>query len=562
MPAHDAMRPAGVQDVPMSTRHSSGAADGAILGATVHTLAERGGRAGRSSALAWRDGVLVAVGDDAAVREHVGPRTEVFDGTGATVLPGLVDTHIHPFYGTANTRGVDLRAARTIDDVRARLAQERARCGPDAWVLGHSVRYEPFHETGIRADAIADATGDAPALLRFFDGHTALATAPALALAGVAGPHEFPEFAEVVCDPDGRPTGALLENGAMRLVRDVVPDWSEAERLDAFARTLRALAAVGLTGAQVMLGDPALLDVCRALEARGELPVRLLMPMHMEPGVEDDAVDAALAVAGERGRRWRTGNAKFFLDGVIDSGTAWLVEPGPGGVNAEPFWPDLERYRELVRRFTGAGFACVTHAVGDGAVRGALDAYEASGPPRRGMHRVEHIETLVDSDLPRFAALRVAAGMQPLHLEGLDEPGTPSAWLERLSPGRAERGFRTGDLVRSGAVVALGSDWSVADYDPRVGMAWAMLRRRPGAPDHVPYLPEQALDAATTLRGYTVAAAQVAGEEAEAGRLATGLRADITVLGADPLATAPDDLPHVPVRLTVTDGEVVHRAAD
>ena len=129
------------------------------------------------------------------------------------------------------------------------------------------------------------------------------------------------------------------------------------------------------------------------------------------------------------------------------------------------------------------------------------------------MHRVEHIETLVDADLPRFAAQAVAASMQPLHMEGLDDPATPSSWVDGLSAGRYERGFRAGDLARAGAVLPLGSDWFVADFDPRVGIAWAQLRRAPGRPDHVPYLPAQALDAETALRGYTIAAARVAGDE-------------------------------------------------
>ena len=541
---------------------SPGPADGAILGATIRTLDPQRPAA---TAAAWRDGTLIAVGDDAAVREHVGPATDVLDGAGTTVVPGLVDTHIHPFHGTEATRGVDLREARTIDDVRRLLAAERARCGTGgdgAWVLGHSVRYEPFHQSGIRADLIADVVGESPAMIGFYDGHTALATAPALALAGVDGPREFTEFAEVVCDPGGRPTGALLENGAMDLVRSAVPGWTESERLDAFAATFRAFNATGLTGVQAMLGDPALLDACRALEERGELTGRLIVPMHLEPAVDEEAVEAMLAYSDTRGRLWRTGTAKFFLDGVLDSGTAWLVDPGPGGVNAAPFWPDLDRYRRLVDRFTAAGFACITHAVGDGAVRGALDAYEAAGAPVRGMHRIEHIETLVDSDLPRFAQLGVAAGMQPLHMEGLDEPDVPSSWVDGLSEGRYERGFRAGDLARSGAVVALGSDWMVADFDPRVGMAWAMLRRKPGAPGHVPYLPEQALDAATVLHGYTVAAAQVAGTERTEGRLAPGMVADVTVLGADPLTVAPDDLPGVPVAATVVDGAVVYRSQE
>jgi predicted amidohydrolase YtcJ len=175
------------------------------------------------------------------------------------------------------------------------------------------------------------------------------------------------------------------------------------------------------------------------------------------------------------------------------------------------------------------------------------------------MHRIEHIETLVDSDLPRFVELHVAAGMQPLHMEGLDEPDTPSSWVDGLSAGRYERGFRAGDLARAGAVVALGSDWMVADFDPRVGMAWAMLRRKPGAPHHTPYLPEQALDAQTVLRGYTVAAAAVAGTERTEGRLREGFVADITVLDEDPLTVEPDELPDVPVAATVVDGRVVFR---
>jgi predicted amidohydrolase YtcJ len=533
-------------------------ADGAVLGAAVRTLDPARPAA---SALAWREGTVVAVGTDDEVREHLGPRTDVVDGAGLTVLPGLVDSHIHPFHGTVATRGVDLRDAATLDEVRARLADERARCGPDTWVLGHSVRYEPFHGSGIRADAIADAVGDVPALLGFYDGHTALATPPALALAGVSGAREFTEFAEVVCDPDGSPTGALLENAAMDLVREVVPAWSRAELLDAYAGTLRALNRVGVTGAHVMLGDPELLEVCRTLEGRGELTVRMVVPMHQAPTITDEEVEARLGLAGEHGRRWRAGTAKFFLDGVLDSGTAWLVEPGPGGLNATAFWPDVERYAALVARFTHAGFSAITHAVGDGAVRGALDAYEAAGPPARGRHRIEHIETLCDEDLPRFAALGVAASMQPLHMEGLDDPETPSSWVDGLSEGRYERGFRARDLADSGAIVPLGSDWMVADFDPRVGFAWALLRRKPGRPDRVPYLPGQALTAEQALLGYTAWAAEVVGDEAAGGRLAPGRRADVTVLGADPLTTPPDELPDVPVALTVVDGEVVHRGA-
>jgi predicted amidohydrolase YtcJ len=532
-------------------------AEVAIIGAAIRTLnSERP----RASALAWREGVLTAVGDDQDIRPHLGARTQVIDGQGLTVVPGLVDSHIHPFVGTLRTRGVDLRSAHTLDEVRAGLAQERDRSAPGLWILGHSVRHEPFHGVGICADAIADVLGDRPALLTFWDGHTALANQPALALAGVTGPRSFSEFAKVVCDPDGVPTGALLENAAMKLLRDVVPPWTAAEELSAFAETLSRLSQVGLTGAHVMLGDPRLLEVCRKLEMRGDLSLRLLVPMHQEPGISDEEVDERLLLNSAHGDLWRVGTAKFFLDGVLESGTAWLADPGPGGVNAEPFWPDVARYGELVQRFTMAGFGVATHAVGDGAVRAALDACEMAGPPHRGRHRVEHIETLTDEDLPRFASLGVAASMQPLHMEGLDDPTLPSSWTDGLSEGRYERGFRARDLADSGAILALGSDWMVADYDPRVGMAWAQLRRKPGHPDRAPYLPGQCLDAHRVLHGYTTCPAAIAGDEDIYGRLRPGLRADMTALACDPTAVPPDDLPEVPVLLTVVDGAVTHCA--
>ena len=531
-------------------------ATAAVVDATVVTLDRSRPSA---SAIAWRGDTLIAVGDTDDVGPHLGPETEVIDGSGSVVVPGLVDSHIHPFHGTLLTRGVDLRSARTIDEVRALLRAERDRIVPGEWLLGHSVGYEPFRDLGIRAAEIEEAVGGRQALLNFFDGHTALASFEALRRTGVDGPREFTENAEIVCDDDGRPTGALLELGAMSLVQDAVPEWTRAERLDAYAATLRALNAVGLTGAHVMLGDPELLDDVRELEARGELTLRMVVPMHFDPSTTEEEIGRRLALCGEHGGRWRAGTAKFFLDGVIESGTAWQLEPGPAGVNSAPFWTEVERYRDLVRRCTEAGFACITHAVGDGAVRAALDAYEAAGPPRLGMHRVEHIETLLDDDLPRFTELGVAASMQPLHMDGLDR-GEPAAWFDGLAPGRLERGWRCADIAHSGAVLGLGSDWMVADYDPRVGMAWARLRRQPGETDRTPYLPAQALSPARTLHGYTTCPAAITGDRDRAGRLAPGWNADVTVLGANPLEIAPDELPDVPVVLTVVGGEIVHRA--
>ena len=531
-------------------------ADLAILGASIRTLDPARPRA---SAVAVSDGIVIAVGDDAEVREQAGAATELVDGSGIALVPGLVDSHIHPFHGTDGTRGAHLGGLRTLDEVRGALAAERARCAPGEWVLGWGLSYDAFHGERIGADAIAGAIGDAPAFLSFFDYHSGLASRPALALAGVDGPREFGAGAAVVCDDGGVPTGELREPPAMELVRERVPERTRAQRLDAYAETLRRCNALGLTGGHVMLGMPALFDDVAELEARGDLSLRCVVPVLLEPETSDEQIEELLALRDRGGRRWRAGAAKFFIDGVIDTGTAWLFEPGPHGEGTEPFWPDPGRYAEVVARFARAGFQCATHAIGDRAVAAALDAYRDAAAAGGAPHRIEHIETLRDAELARFAAEGVAASMQPLHAAHLDEPG-PYRWRDNLRPEQVAAGFRWADIRRSGAILALGSDWPVVSADPRIGLAWAQLRRAPGRPERTPFTPAQALSAVEALEGYTSQAALVLGEEHINGRIAPGMRADFTGLAADPVECPPDELPGVPVRLTVVDGEVVFRS--
>jgi predicted amidohydrolase YtcJ len=265
------------------------------------------------------------------------------------------------------------------------------------------------------------------------------------------------------------------------------------------------------------------------------------------------------ACAGARGRRWRAGVAKFFIDGVIDSGTGWLVEPDTEGAGRDSFWPDVDRYRRAVKFFAERGFQCVTHATGDMGVRCALDTYEAVGASPGVRHRIEHIETLQPTDLPRFASLGVVASMQAQHMMWLS-PGRSDNWSRRLGDDRCDRAFLTRDLLESGAVVALGSDWPVARFDPREGMAAARLRRPPRHTDRAPY-DDQAIDGLAALHGYTTAAALTGGDGGRRGRLSPGFDADVTVMAADPVQCDPDELVSLPVLLTVVDGEVVFRGS-
>jgi predicted amidohydrolase YtcJ len=523
----------------------------AIVNASVRTLDKARPEA---SAVAVRDGLIAAVGSAAEAREAAGS-ADVVDAGGATVVPGLVDSHIHPF-APDMVMGADLTRCATLADILAALEAERRRGGPDDWVLGWGVSYEAFGGSKIESDAIEGALGGAPAMIRFMDQHTALASGRALALAGVTGPVEFTEGAEVVVR-DGAPTGELREAGAMALVEAVVPQATERELYGRMVETLRTLNARGVTGVHVMDGSPATYDLMRELEAAGDLTVRAVVPLWQKPEMSFDEMRDQRRFIGEHGRLWRGGVAKFFIDGVIDTGTGWLYEADTLGDGLAPFWPDPERYTEAVRIFAQAGFQCVTHATGERAVGAALDAYRAAGAAEGVRHRVEHIETTTDADMARFAREGVIASMQPLHMQWREDDESDS-WAARLGPERAARAWRAGDLLRSGATLALGSDWPVAQNDPRIGMAWARLRRQPGAPGRRTFEPDQRLSGLEALEGYTTGAAATVGESAVGGRIAPGLRADLTILAEDPVLVEADNLPDLPVRMTIVDGAIVY----
>lgn len=527
-------------------------ADRAIIGARVLTLDPARPSA---TAVAFSDGTVVAVGDDAEVREVCDARTELLDGAGITLVPGLVDSHAHPLWAADRTLGVDCHPCGTREQLQQVLADERAAVGPGGVVRGWGVDYAVFAATGLDGRVLEQIAGG-DALLTFMDCHTFLATPAVLERAGVRGPEHFADNSQIVCR-DGVPTGELREAAAYDRVAGAVRAPSRSEQLDRVEQLFARLNATGLTGVHVMDGSAETFATLRELEASGRLTVRLVASLWCKPTMDDDELAALRALRSERGRLWRGGVAKFFIDGVIETGTAWLEQPDTSGDGGEPFWPDPARYQRAVGDFARAGFQCVTHAIGDRAVRCALDAYAAAGAADGIRHRVEHGETLPDEQLRRFASEGVVCSMQPLHMQWRHADGSDD-WARRLGPERAARAFRARDVLDSGAILALGSDWPVAHFDPREGMAWARLRRRPGDPGAPVFEAGQALDGSAALAGYTSAAAAAVGEQAFAGRIACGVRADVTGFAADPVKIDADALAQLPVTLTVVGGRVVH----
>lgn len=515
------------------------------------------------TALAAAGGRIVSLGDDRQVRAAAGPPATVIDLRGAVVTPGLVDGHMHPISGAERTAGADLSGCTDLAAVREALAREARALAPGAWLRGWGLDPNVFGTEPVTAAALGPALRDIPAAIDLFDAHSMLASARALELAGIDGPRRFAQAAEIACDADGRPTGLLLEDAACELVESVAPRPTAAERRERTAAVLRGMAAAGLTGGHAMDAHGDSPAMYAALEAGGDLTMRFRVAPWCQPGADADALAGLIRAQGAGGRLWRIAGVKLFMDGTIDNGTAWLEHPDCHGESDRAFWPDPQAYTRVVTELHRAGVPTATHAIGDAAVRHVLDSVEkamadGTGPVR---HRVEHIETVPDESVHRFAQLGVAASMQPTHCCEFTRADHTDNWSRRLGEERASRAWRCRDLRESGARVVLGSDWPIAPYSPLAIMAGARHRRPSRDLSQPPHGIDQALSPLQALQGLTISPAWAAGEEQYSGRLAVGYRADLTVLADNPLTVPDADLARLPVLLTVVDGHPTHRAA-
>lgn len=542
--------------------HASGAsgvsasADLVIVGARVLTQDPANPVA---TAVAVRDGRILAVGDDADVRPYADARTEVVDAAGRVVTPGLTDCHQHPVLGSEMARGADLVGADTLDELRARLAAHAELVGPDGWVIGYGGEYGAFAGRTMHRDLVDDAVGGRPAFIWMSDAHSALMNTEGLRRAGITGPRKFADRAEIVCDDRG-PTGELHEQAATSLGYAAVPPMDQAELAARVTALFAEQAKFGVTGVHVLDDGPGTADTLTALNAAGQLGMRVHWAPWCPPGEVDNLAQriSDLRKAITPDGLLRLAAVKFFADGAIDGGGAWLQQPDCCGESHRSQWKDIARYADAVAIAAANGLPAWTHAIGDQAVAHTLDTYAHTPAPRATRHRVEHAEVLQDAEIARFASLDVVASMQPTHMDW-SLPDQSDNWSTRVGPERAALAWRYGDILRAGGRVALGSDWPVAAFDPRRTLAGAQLRRPAGERDRAPYGASPALTAAQALAGYTTEAAYAAGEEAVSGRITPGHHADLAVFADDPTRVTPDDVAQLPVTATLVSGTFTHR---
>nr|BFE82886.1 hypothetical protein GCM10020093_054870 [Planobispora longispora] len=484
------------------------------------------------------------------------------------VIPGLVDGHLHPVSGAELTQGLDLSGCADLDAVREALAREVRTLAPGAWLHAWGLDPNVFGDRPVETAALAPVLDGVPALLQLFDAHSMLASARALELAGVDGPRAFAQAAEVVCDDAGRPTGLLLEDAACELVERAAPRPTRAERRARLAAALRTMAAAGLTGGHVMDANGESLALYAELDEAGELPLRLRVAPWCQPGVDADGLRALIEQQGTGGGLWRVEGVKLFMDGTIDNGTAWLERPDCHGESTHAFWPEPGAYTHVVGELHRAGVPTATHAIGDAAVRHVLDSVEkaltatgSSGKSTGSARSGTGSSTSRPSPTPPCAASPSSASSRPC------SPPTAATSPGPTTPTTGRAGSARSAPPAPGAAATCGTPGPPSSSAPTgpsppppLGVMAGARHRRPSRDlTQPPHGPGQALTALEALQGMTLNPARAAGAEHEAGRLAVGCRADLTVLADDPLTTAATDLPDLPVLLTVLDGRPTHR---
>jgi predicted amidohydrolase YtcJ len=513
--------------------------------------------------IAVRGTRILALGSSAGMRLLVGKGTEVVDLRGRFVAPGFIDAHMHLLDdGGLSLEELRLDEAETLPELLKRIG-EWARAHPDRrWVTGEGWTYAVF-PGGLPTRASLDAiVSDRPAWIVSYDGHTGWANSFALKLAGITRETADPKGGLVVRDPSGEATG-VLEEGAMDLVSRLVPKPLPFEKERALRRALAQLAAWGLTSVdQAGLDEEELDLLARVLEDRGPtIRVYAALAMAREPTAETLAHQGELARRVASGRL-RVGAVKGYVDGVVETRTAAMFEPYPGGGTGLLNWTqeDLDR---TVAAYDRAGWQVMLHAIGDRGIDMALTAFEHAARTNGTVgrrHRVEHVEVPRLADLPRFKAAGVVASTQALfpypnrnHLE---------VYVPTLGPERAHRALAFKAIDDAGAVQAFGSDWPVFTAEVVRGLHTAVTRTTLAGTPPGGWEPAQRLTAEAALRHFTRDAAFAAREEGEKGTLAAGKLADLVVLSQDVLSVPPDRIKDTKVLLTVLGGQDTWRAKE
>ncbi|HEV3469419.1 MAG TPA: amidohydrolase [Pyrinomonadaceae bacterium] len=531
-------------------------ADLVITNASVRTMDARRPSA---EAVAVSGNRVVAVGSSEEIRRLAGPRTRVIDAGGALVLPGFNDAHVHFLTGGFQLSSVDLRDAATPQEFAERIRRFAEKLPEGRWVTGGDWDHERWAGAPLPTRELIDAsTPGTPVFVNRLDGHMALANSLALRLAGVTRETPDPPGGLVVRDPrTGEPTG-VLKDAAMSYVWKVIPAPSFEEKLAAARAATEHAAGLGVTSVQDMsAGDDV--GVYQTLLERGELKTRVYAVAPLPAWERLKSVGVRRAFGGDM---LRVGGLKGFADGSLGSTTAlffdpYLDAPDTRGLPGDEMFPE----GAMLGRVEGAdaaGLQVMIHAIGDRANDQILGIYArvaAEHGERDRRFRVEHAQHLRAEEIREFARQRVVASMQPYH--AIDD----GRWAEkRIGRERARGTYAFRSLLDAGAVLAFGSDWTVAPLNPLLGVYAAVTRRTLDGKNPGGWVPEQKITVEEAVRAYTLGSAYAEFADHAKGTIAPGKLADLVILTHDIFKGDPVEIEKARVRTTIVDGRVVYEA--
>jgi predicted amidohydrolase YtcJ len=508
-----------------------------------------------AEALAIANGTIVASGSSDEMLALASSATRVVDLQRSTVIPGLVDAHVHWQMYSESLLQVDLFEVPSREEAVERVAAAAAVAGPGEWILGRGWIQDVWPDRGFPNAAHLDALVPAhPVFLGAKSGHAAWVNSAALRRAGVNRRTPDPPGGVIQRDAAGEPTGLLLET-AIELVLSVIPARSVERLSDAMEAAQARVWRMGLTGLHDF-DNPSALVAMQVLRERGHLGLRFVK--NINQGWIEHAIASGLRWGF--GDAWiRMGGLKLFADGALGPRTAAMIDPYEGEPDNRGIMVlDQETMTELVSRASLAGLPATIHAIGDRAVHEVLNVYETVRglerehriPREQRRHRIEHVQVIHPDDRGRLAELGIIASMQPIHATG-DWELVERYWGKR---GRWAYHFRL--QAEQGVPLAFGSDAPVESIDPIAGIHAAVTRRRAdGSPGPDGFYPDARMSVAQALAAYTIGPAYAAGLEHTLGRLMPGYLADLVVLDRDPHQEAPDALLDTQVLATMVGGE-------
>lgn len=519
----------------------------------------------------WADAVAVAggriiyVGSTAGAEKLQGPDTEVLDLRGTMVLPGFHDSHIHLISGGMGLKECDLSGITSQEEIFRKI-KDYADANPGkTWIIGRGWDLPAFPEANPTRDMLDKLIPDRPAIFSAMDGHSSWVNSPLLRLAGVTKDTPDPKDGRIERDKrTGEPSGTLRE-GAQGLVEKFIPPSTDQDYEDGLRAAMNKANAFGITSILEANAGDKFMETYGKFDRLDKLTVRVFASLSVDPAKGLGQIPGLIAMrARYDGRFLRADSAKIFADGVLESKTAALLDPyldrpGYRGI------PELDpaTFNPLAAALDKEGFQIHVHAIGDWAIRMTLDALEYAARingRRDSRHHIAHLELIEPEDIPRFRRLGVAANFQSLWAYA--DPYIVKMTEPALGPARSRWLYPIGSVVRSGGLIAGGSDWSVTSMNPLDAIQVAVTRRGLDDVSGPAWIPEEVVDLPTMLAAYTINGAFLSRQEKTTGSIEAGKAADLVVLDRNLFEIPLSDIHKARVLRTFLNGREVFRAAE